>query len=386
MSTYLLFSDSDLVPIGQPVTDPISYAASIRSQKPGTLQVQLPATPRYREWSAPGNRLTLIRDGRVEIDGPIEVPYQYTRSPGAGQDAAPGMLAISATDDMMWLAVRQVYPDPAHASTAQPSGTPAYIASGTAETVLRDLFDSMAGEHALAGRAVPRFKLGAANDPLVGGAVAVHARFDLLSDVMRAVALAGGVSYRIRREGPDLLFEVYALVDKTLTVRFSDGLRNLAGISYQEASPKGNVAIVGGSGTGDARTIVERSDSDSVTLWGRRELPFVSGPASTDGMTLDQAGDNALVQGGGQATLAVQAIDTAKVRYGRDYAIDDLVSVEVWPGKDVPAQVLGVDITYDDQDGEKVVSQIGTPGATTDPVLVRLLRDTIRNVGALERT
>lgn len=386
MSTYLLFSDKNLLPLGQPIADPIGYAASIRSQKPGTLQLQLPALPKYREWSAPGNRLTLIRDGRVEIDGPIEVPYQYSRSVGGGQDAAPGLLSISATDDMMWLALRQVYPDPAHVSTAQPTGTPAYIDSGVAETVLRDLFDTQVGEGAVAGRPVPHFKLGAANDPLVGGAVAVHARFDLLSDVMRAVALAGGVSYRIRRSGTDLLFEVYALVDKTGAVRFSDGLRNVTSLTYQESSPKGNVAIVGGDGAGDARTIVERVDSDSVTLWGRRELPFVSGPNSSDTDTLNQAGDNALVQGGGQATLAVQAIDTRTVRYGRDFGIDDLVSVEVWPGKNVPAQVIGVDITYDEQNGEKVVSQIGTPGATTDPILVRLLRDTIRNVGALERT
>jgi hypothetical protein len=377
----ILFTDGDLTPLGQPIVRFRQLQCTLRFNEPDSTLLTVPALPTYLEMAQPGNRLVVIRDGEILTAGPIEYPARFDWSAASTDDTAePGLLTIGATDDSVWLAGHRVYPDPAHASTAQT--TDFYTSTANAEVAMRALVNLNAGPGALAPRQVPHLILGTLAS--VGTSINVRSRFDPLSDQLRAAALAGGgLGFRVRQDGSDLKFEVYQPADLSNQVRFSRGLGNLRTIGYQAQGPTATVAIVGGDGTGASRTIVEREDTAATALWGRMET-FV-GDSSSDTTTLDQAGDDALAGAAEQAQLTVFAIDTPLQRFGTHYRLGDRVAVEVYPGLQVSDVVRAVTLTAT-KDGEVVQPQIGSTSMTADLETTRQLRAFGVRLGRLEGT
>ena len=116
----LLFTDGALAPIGQPIVRFISVTVTLNFNAPASVTVTLPALPEYLDVAAPGNRLQVIRDGKILVAGPVEYPGVFSRSAdGQAQDATPGLLTVATTDDSVWLGCRIVYPDPAAVATAR---------------------------------------------------------------------------------------------------------------------------------------------------------------------------------------------------------------------------------------------------------------------------
>ena len=376
-----LFTDGDLVPLGQPIARFKQVTVTLRFNEPASVLLTVPALPEYLEMAGPGNRLTVIRDGQILVAGPIEYPGQFSWSAdGSGDDGEPGLLTVAATDDSVWLGCRLVYPDPAHASTAQT--TDFYTSTANAEVAMRALVNLNAGPGALTARQVPHLILGSLAS--VGTSIQVRSRFDVLSDQLRAAALAGGgLGYRVRQDGTDLKFEVYQPGDLTGSVRFSRGLGNLRAISNSTQAPTATTAIVGGDGTGTSRTIVERTDSTATAIWQRIETWV--GNTSANTTDLDQAGDKALADAAEQAQLSVVAIDTALQRYGTHYNLGDKVSVEVYPGLVVEDVVRAVTLVATEK-GEVVSPQIGSTSASSDAKYVQLIRALGVRLGMLERT
>jgi hypothetical protein len=378
----LIFTDRDLTRLGQPITAWTQVDVMLRFNAPASVSVQLPAFGKYIELAQPGNRLQVIRDGQILVAGPIEYPAEFSWSADGEDDAEPGQLVVSSTDDSMWLGARLTYPDPAHAATAQTAAF--YTLSATnAETAMRNLANLNAGPGALTARRVPHLALGSTTG--VGTNINVRTRFEPLSDALRSAALSGGgLGYRVVESAGSLLFEVYAPADRTGSVRFSRGLGNLQAIGYQPQAPTANVALVGGDGTGDTRTIVERSVPSSVTDWGRMETWV--GDSSDDTTDLNQSGDEELADDGEQAQLSVTAVDTATQRYGVHYGLGDKVTVEVFPGVEVADVVRAVHLAATPQNGEIVSPQIGNDSTSTDSAYARQLRALDRRLGQLERT
>ena len=380
----LLFTDGALAPIGQPIVRFISVTVTLNFNAPASVTVTLPALPEYLDVAAPGNRLQVIRDGKILVAGPVEYPGVFSWSAdGQAQDATPGLLTVAATDDSVWLGCRIVYPDPAAVATAQTATSFYTLTATNAETAMRSLVNVNAGPGALTARRVPNLTLGTLAG--VGTSVNVHSRFDVLSDVLRATALAGGgLGYQVVEDGGSLKFVVFQPPDLSASIRFSRGLGNLRSIQYTPQAPTSTVAIVGGDGTGTSRTIVERSNSAAIAAgWGRIET-FVN-DNSGDTTDLNQAGDTALTDAAEQGQLVIQAIDTPLVKFGRDYPLGAKVSAEIYPGLDLVNVVRSVIIT-ETKDGEVVNPQIGTASASSDPTYVRKLRALDRRLGQLERT
>jgi hypothetical protein len=378
----LLITDGNLNPLGQPITSWQQVDVVLRFNEPATVTVLLPALASYVSLAQPGNRLVVIRDGAILVAGPVEVPAVFDWDAEGGEGAEPGRLSVSSTDDTAWLAGRLTYPDPAHASTAQ---TAAYytLSATNAETAARNLVNLNAGPGALAARQVPHLALGSVAS--VGTNINVRTRFEPVSDALRAAMIAGGgLGYRIVQSSGSLLFQVYAPVDRTGTVRFSRGLGNLRQIHYDFAGPTANAAVVGGDGTGATRTIVERTNSSSITAWGRWET-FV-GDSSSSTTDLNQSGDEELSRSGASALLRVTAIDTPSQRYGTHYGLGDKVTVEIFPGVQLADVVRAVHLTATPDDGEVVQPQIGADSTSTDPRYVRELRALSQRLGQLERT
>jgi hypothetical protein len=379
----LYFTDGSLAPIGQPIVGWTQVDVTLRFNEPSSVTVQLPALGEYIEVAQPGNRLVVVRNGSVLCSGPVEFPAEFKWDAAGGENAEPGKLTVSATDDSVWLGERLTYPDPTVASNAQ--GTAYYTLTTTnAETAMRNLVNLNAGPGALASRQVANLALGSVAS--VGSNINVRTRFEPVSDALRAAAVAGGgLGYRVVESSGSLLFQVYAPVDRTGSVRFSRGLGNLRQISYQDQAPTATVAIVGGNGTGATRTIVERpSVGATPTPWGRMET-FVNDSSSTTA-DLNQSGDDQLAQSAEQAQLLVTAIDTATQRYGVHYGLGDKVTVEIFPGVELADVVRAVHLSASPDDGEVVSPQIGADSTSTDQLYVRQLRALDRRLGQLERT
>lgn len=390
MTLTLLVSGPDLVQLGY-VDEWTALDVTINRNAPSSGQFTAPADPQLMQWvTTPGNRVELIRDGDWFCAGPIEKPGAYQWSAGDATTQGVGQVTVNWADDAVSLASRLTYPDPARAATAQTT-VAQYTASATnGETLMRSLVNLNAGPGALTARRVPNLVLGSVAG--VGTNVSDATRFEVLTDVLRRVALAAGnLGFRVRRaDSPArLLFEVYAPTDRSKLVRFSRQLNNLRALATDPSAPTCTVAIVGGSGDGVAQQVIERANSGAVSGWGRMEK-FVSGTSTTDSTDptteLNQAGDQALVDNGETVGLTATPVDTKGARYGVDYWLGDTVSVQLVTGTAVTDVVTAVHLTATPDAGELLVPTIGTSTAHTDTPTVRALRDLERRTSALERS
>lgn len=313
-----------------------------------------------------GAGVELVRDGAVILSGPIST---FDRSFDGNTDSVD----VAGVDDNVWAARRLVSPEPGTA--APPYNVDAYdVRTGIVSTLMLRYFDDNAGPSALVPRRIPGLTVGA--DPLLGPSTTAFARWGLLIDSLNylaGVAAAAGVSvgWRVR----DLVFEVYAPVDLSGTVKFSVDLGTLLAFRYSRRAPVADYVFVGGGGEGTARTILEVQDAPAVAAWGRIEL-FRDRRDTTDPIVLAAAGNEELLNGAAQVGIAVTPIETDGRRFGVDYGLGDTVTVIV-DGSPIVAPVVQVTLSIDDK-GETVVPSVGNP-ATVDPVAL------FRKVRALER-
>ncbi len=371
-------------PAGTVVTNPVTTYTSItcelRFNEVGSGELLAPADDWLVEAvSTPGNRVNVVHQGEIFGGGPIEKPGAIEWNPEGGV----GNVRVNFATHEAHLADRLTYPNPALVATD--AGQPqAYTATATnAEVVMRNLVNLNAGPGALTARQVPDLTLGALAS--VGGNVTISTRFEILTDVLRTVALAGGgLGWRIVQDGTDLEFEVYAPVDRSNDVRFSRSLGNLRGLRTEPSAPTGTVAIVGGDGTGDARLIVERSNTPGVALWGRKEVWVNQGGSGALSTELQQAGDVELLERDEVTGIEATAVDTQWARYGTDYFLGDLVGIELVPGSAVADLVSAVTLAASPDSGAVISPTIGTERSGSRQGY--LLRELVKRVGRLERT
>lgn len=362
----LLVAGPDLKPIA-PLTNWRTIEATLTLNQPGAGSLTIPADQTVFDLvSTPGNRLHLYYQNRIFLAGLIE---SYPTSEQAG---IPQPITVTWTSDMFWLAVRLTYPQPSLASTAQTNAS--YTATGTAETVLRDLVNLNAGPGARAERRVPHLVLGAANSPLLGSSVTVTAPMSqALTDTLRDAASAGGTlafDVVLNDAVPQLEFVVWSPEDVSNLVWYSKGLNNLQQLDINPVAPTATVAIVGteattnDSGASVPGTNWERSDSTGVTAWGRMEA-WVSSTADTTKPAGDQTtqsnqdGDLALLDAAQQVTITSTVVDTLGREFGENYRLGDIVGARPIVGATVSDSVTSVKLTADSQTGVVVAPTFG---------------------------
>lgn len=385
MGITLLVCDASLAAVADPVTSWTNIDCTIKHNDTGAGTFTAPASPALVDAvTTPGNRVCLIRDGRIFSSGPIEKPGSYKWSASKDGRTGLGEVTVAWADNLALVARHLSYPNPALAATAQ--DTDKYTATGVnAETLMRTLVNVNCGPGALAARQEPALALGTVAG--VGSNVNLSTRFEPLGDVLRTVALAGGsLGFRIRedRTSAQLLFEVFAPVDRTASIRFSRDLNNLRELSTDPDAPTATAALVGGDGTGAARTIIERTNV-SAAAWGRSET-WVNQAGDADTTQMQQAGDKALSDGAEKVRLTVVAVDTPAQTFGRDFWLGDKVSVLLPTGAQVADIVSAAHLTATPTDGVVVAPTIGTDTAASDDPTLQMIRDMERRVGRLERS
>lgn len=372
--TTVYLTDRDLRPVG----DPIPWTevdAVARFNEPGHCSVNCPARADVMAQLAdPGRRAVLIHAGAVFMAGPVERPHgDYQWSAGGGEAAEPGAVTLHFTDDLALVAGRFTYPTPTAVATAQ-TATARYTQTAAAGTVIRDLVRLNAGPDALVLRRVPGLVMGAGAG--LGSTVTWSTRFQPLGDEIREIAIAGGglgfrtVPSLVARE---VVFEVYATQDLSGSVRFTRGLGNLRSVVYGSEIPRITAAIVGGQDAGEDRQIVERVDATAASSWWRIET-FIDRRDTDDTTEHEQAGDEALAEGGEATRLATVTVDTPAQRYGEHYQLGDRVATEPVPGIQVVDLVRAAHLQVTPRSGALLTAMVGSQAMARDPEWLRQSR------------
>lgn len=371
MQVRVLVTDRNLAQVGPPLSGVRDMDAEVKHMTAGAGTFTVPAKPAVLDQLAAGNRIVVQRrtalgqPWSIFAAGPIEAEpgeWEWSADPGDGAGGW-GRVAVPFSTDEAYVVERITYPNPAAAATAQ-TASAVWSSSGNAETVMRSLVNLNAGPGALAARQVPGLVLGAVAG--VGGTVSISTRFQPLGDELRALALAGGgLGWRVVQVGSSLEFQVFLPRDLSGTVRFSRGLGNLRRFRWSPKSPTCTVAIVGGQGTGTARTVRERINSSAVSRWRRMER-FVDKRQTSSTAELDQGGDEALADGAEQLGLETETVDTPRQQFGVHFTLGDRAAVELPMGRVLTDVVTSARLTGDAKAGYRVVSTVGSRPQSTD--------------------
>ncbi|MFD8970550.1 siphovirus ReqiPepy6 Gp37-like family protein [Streptomyces sp. NPDC059568] len=382
MAIQLLVTNQALAVQGDPLADWSNLDATPVFNEPGSGSVDLVAHPYVMAQLQPGNRLTVIRDGSVWMGGPMEIPQDFSWGIAGEGEAPPGKVTVNFSDDLARVAGYLTWPAPGSAWSAQPD-TSRKIGPASAESVIRTLVNESCGPGAIPARRIPNFALAAAAG--VGSMASVDTRLERLLDVCRRVATdGGGLGFRCRETTSQIQFEVYEPVDRTATARFSEGLGNLRAVQFKRSAPTVTHALVTNSDQAFPREYVEVADTAAAFSWWRIEQLVDSSAETNDDGALTQDGKQALAEGAAPVELATVTVDTEDLRAGRDFGLGDRVTVALPTGLEVTDLVRSMTLHADPDTGEQVTSLIGSPDATTDPQMVRLVRELGRRLGRIE--
>lgn len=305
--------------------------ATLRSCAVGSWDLSLdarsPEAVRKGNRLRPGGGVVLLDDetGNTLLSGPMR---RRTRT--AAADGPVRTLAAEGATDELHLKLN-VLPDPSQPDTGQTT-VESYIHPGgpaAAETVLRRLVNLQAGPGAIVQRRVAGLILAAANSPAVGGLVTAKVRYEPgLLETLHELAVAGGVRWRVLWQDGALVFQVYLPRDRSRRIRLSRRAGSLRSYTDTESAPDVTDVTVLGGGDGTARVTRHRAITDPAALaWGVRIEATEDQRQASDTAELDQAGDAALADGAAARTLEVEVGELPHLRLGRDYWLDDVVTV-----------------------------------------------------------
>lgn len=383
MAIQLLVTNDALAVQGDPLTGWTTLDVTTKFNEPGAGSVTLPAYPEVMAQLAPGNRMVVIRDGAIWMAGPMEVPTDYSWAIDSDQD--PGEVTVNFSDDLATVAGYITWPEPALTWAGQHGNTYRQFIGATTENIIRTLVNENCGPGALAARRIPHFVLDAAAG--IGIAAGLKTRFEPLLDVARRAAVTGpALGFRTWQDGTQIKFGVYEPADLTATARFSVGLGNLRGVQYKRSAPTVTHALVAGNETtgSTVRTYLEVADASAASEWWRVEKYIDGGTDNDTNGELTAAGQSELSDGSAPVELATVTVDTPDLQAGRDFGLGDQVAIALPHGLQVTDIVRSINLQATPDGGEVVASVVGSPDATTDPQMVRLIRTLSRRLGRLE--
>lgn len=384
MPIELLVTDKNLVIQGDPIDGWTSLDCTKRFNEPASGSVELPARPEIMALLQPGNRLMVMRDGAIWCAGPMEIPQDWAWSIGESSEPDPGKVTVSFSDDLARIAGYVTWPLPASAWSAQPTASQRQIFTTNSESIIRTLVNENCGPGALAARQIPSLVLDAVAS--VGTTTSVGTRFEALLDCCRRIAIDGGkIGFRTRQDGTQIKFGCYAPADKTKTARFSTGLGNLRSIAYKQNAPTVTHALVAGNESASpSQVFVEVADTTAASTWWRVEKYVDASADNNTNGELTAAGNVELAEGSSPVELATVTVDTDDLKAGRDFDLGDKVTIELPTGLEVADVVRSIHLQATPRSGEYVASLVGSPEATSDPRMVRLIRELGRRLGRLE--
>lgn len=347
------------------IDDEIDLDVQIRHLDSGAWKLVLDAGSQSAELLDEGEGILFVVDGDVRLSGPKRPQKtEVTESDGGrGQITVTGVSDAASPRRAIW---------PAYDSEITSGGDtqPAAheILSGPAETVIRTIVDRNAGPSALFGRAQDGLVL--TTDQGRGSDVTAKLRMDDLHEAVHGLAETGGIGWDIiQRTGADLELVFYEPADLTDTARFSVDLGNVADYSYELTPPEVTDVIVAIGGQATDRVFYRFTRRDA--LWphlvleemiDQRQVDPDADPMDDDyvdpDVAAEQAAEERLEDGRGQASVAFTPIDTDLLAVGRDYDRGDRVTFETELGP-VTDVIRELRYTRNASDGQTITPSIG---------------------------
>jgi len=285
---------------------------------------------------------------------------------------------------LLWEPAR---PTPGQASPPFPDDYD--VRTGVASTVMIDLVSRNIGPLAPTGPKVDFLFM--ADDPLLGTTITARGNLQPLITMLAELALtpyAGGLGFKLQQDdyyANVVSFSVYAPEDKSADAKFSIELGTAADYEDIASAPDANhVYVMGGDGFGANRTIIEETDTDSITEWGRRISTVVDMRGTTDTGELNQRAAEEIAKVSTLRRTAITPFDVPSLQYGLDYDLGTLVTV-VTHGGEVVDLIREVEVNLDPQRGAVITPIVGTGDDTDDGRTATIIRTIQNRVGNIER-
>lgn len=374
--------DKTLTRVGAIPADLLTMDAEDVHNNVGTWKLQINAEhPLAAVLAAPG--------AGIIVTGPLDVLFSgpVTRAENATTATDPlGTLSVEGVDDTVILSDMLAWPDPAQGDvTKQSKDTD--DRTGPAETLMHAYVNANVGPGAPSNRRKAGLIMG--TNSARGASVSKSARFEQLGELCKTLADPAGLGFRVVQRGANLVFETYAVTDRTKDARLGVVNNTLAGQRVSTSTPQKTQVLVGGDGDGTNRVFVGVSTAASTqaeTDWGRRIESFVDERSTKAPTELTQKGNEALADGGAtvQAAQAVPMEDSA-LDFGRDWFLGDKVSVIVG-NTEMAAVVTGMVLKVD-SDGYRLGATLGDPTPlNAGAAAAKAATDLALRVSSLERT
>ncbi|MEU2111514.1 siphovirus ReqiPepy6 Gp37-like family protein [Streptomyces sp. NPDC019507] len=374
--------DKTLTRVGAIPADLLTMDAEDIHNNVGTWKLSLSAEhPLASVLSTPG--------AGIIVTGPVDVLFSgpVTRTENAVTATDPlGTLTVEGVDDTIILSDMLAWPDPAQGDVTKQSKD-SDDRTGPAETLMHAYVNANVGPGAPANRRRAGLIMG--TNGARGASVAKSARFEQLGELCKSLADPAGLGFRVVQRGSNLVFETYAVADRTKDARLGVTNNTLAGQRVSVSTPQKTQVLVGGDGDGTNRVFVGVNNAASTQAeadWGRRIESFVDERSTKDTTELTQKGNEALADGGAtvQAAQAVPLEDSA-LDFGRDWFLGDKVSVIVG-NTEMAAVVTGMVLKVD-SDGYRLGAILGDPTPLSPAAAgAKAAADLALRVSSLERT
>lgn len=273
-------------------------------------------------------------------------------------------------------------PNPARAADNQTDGSH-YKANGSASAVIHNLVRSHRADRSPT-RAEFRTPLQVDTvAPSFGGSVRIDTRFKPLLEEVQQLAKTGGTIFATTMDSDGAIrFQQSVPEDRSRYIRLSEDNDALGQWSMERSRPEVTKVLVAGQGEGDARTLklVEGNAND----WGTNRIVFQDRRDTDELDDLIEAGEETLADGAETASISVDLVDTPAMRFGVDFHVGDLVTVQLANGATIVDGVQEVELAYSStgRDGTLTVGPTGEEHEGDK--LVKLVKDLRKRITALE--
>jgi ReqiPepy6 Gp37-like protein len=329
----------------------------------------------------PGAGLIITGPSDVLMSGPM-VKSEFAATP----EDPGGSIVFEGVSDTVVLSDMLAFPEPSN-----PNGATQKLAhdvrQGPTESVMHSFVNANIGPAAPPERRKANLIMGTNGGR--GPTVTKSARFPVLGNLLTELALLGKLGFRVVQRGTDLVFETYAITDRTQTVRLDVLNGTLAGQRVAVSPPGATRAIVAGQGELTSRQFLQVDTAISRAAeadWGRRIERFVDSRNTDKWEELQQSGDE-VMEDEGFTGINVQAVpmDDTAMRFGHEWHLGDRVSVVV-DDQELTSDVTGM-VLKADKEGFRVGALLGNPtGFSLERALHKRVTTMDARVSQLERS
>lgn len=273
----------------------------------------------------PGSGIIVTGPTDVLMSGPMTTPMFDARA-----DDPVGTVTITGVSDTIVLADSLAFPQPSNVNpTTQTQSHD--VRSGSAETVMHGYVNANVGPSAPAARRKTGLIMGANLGR--GPIVKKSARFQVLGNLLDDIAIMASLGFRVVQRGTNLVFETYAIADRSAYIRLDVQSSTLASSKYALSPPGATQVIVAGQGELVDRQFYAATSTEATAAeveWGRRIERFVDQRQTADSDEHIQKAKEVLADEGftGVHVQAVPTDDTT-MRFGTDWYMGDMVSIVV---------------------------------------------------------